>query len=133
MKRERMRLRHCAGSPAGGVLMRNAGQPSLERDSPFYQIARKVPNFVVNFQITCRAKFPQIFCISCLRGESFAQEIDIPDDEIVAVVMGSLSYPDVSVCLDGWGAFDLDGYRPWACSQTDCTEIRKAFWDQGHD
>ena len=44
--------------------------------------------------------------------------------------MGSLFYPDASVCLDRWRAFDLDGYRPRACSQTGCTEIREAFWDQ---
>ena len=31
--------------------------------------------------------------------------------------MGSLFYPDAYVCLDRWRAFDLDGYRPRACSQ----------------
>jgi hypothetical protein len=55
-----------------GALMRNAVQPSLERHSPFYQIARKVPNLVVKFKIICRQKFSQIFGVSCLRGKRFA-------------------------------------------------------------
>ena len=55
---KRTRMRHCGGSPVG-VLMRNAVHRPLEWHSSFCQIVRKVPNFVVNFEIIAGKDFPR--------------------------------------------------------------------------
>jgi maltose/maltodextrin transport system substrate-binding protein len=59
--------------------------------------------------------------------------IDIPNEEVVHLFVGSLSGPEASLRLDRWGAFDLDGCRPRASARSDCAKIRKGNRGRHHD